>query len=193
MRITWSRPSSSVLDAYLTQVKHQAFNHPHTGKSKTIDRHNIPKGFNLDDNKVYLGQGTAVFEQAKQAISSWKMFDLNWVHLYPNTTAIKAGGTVAVSFRLFGIWWINSCEIVYTINEPHQFGFAYGTKEHVESGEEIFQVEMNAKGEVYYRIKAFSQPHFWLVKLVKSFARRQQARFVKESHQRMKALVQNPK
>ena len=189
MKIALQKPQADYLDNYLLSIKKMPFNHPHVGYSKTILDGAGPKGYNLDNNKTDLGKGEAVFAQTKQSIKGWKMFDLNWVMLYPDTAPLEPGTIVAVCFRLFGIWWINSCEIVYTIDDENRFGFAYGTKDHVESGEEIFQVETDEQGNVYYRIAAFSKPHFWLVKLFKPFARSQQARFARQSHQIMKSTI----
>ena len=100
------------------------------------------------------------------------------------------GKTVAVFFYLFGLWWLNSCRIVYTMNDENCFGFAYGTLPgHVEKGEECFWIEKGSNGDVYYHIRAFSKPRIWLTKIGYPIARWQQRRFVKESMQRMKKLA----
>ena len=53
--------------------------------------------------------------------------------------------------RVLGMWTLNAARVVFVIDEPGRFGFAYGTlPRHVESGEERFLVERDAAGEVYY-------------------------------------------
>jgi hypothetical protein len=40
---------------------------------------------------------------------------------------IQVGQDIAVVARLMGFWWLNACRIVYTVDKPAEFGFAYGT------------------------------------------------------------------
>ena len=87
--------------------------------------------------------------------------------------------------RAGGLWWLNACRIVYVIDEPspvRRFGFAYGTLPgHVECGEERFCVEHLADDSVWYDIRAFSRPRFWMTRLGYPLARRLQKRFAAES------------
>ncbi len=107
-------------------------------------------------------------------------------------TPIKKGETVAVLFKIFNIWWINSARIVYTIDNENKFGFAYGTLPgHLEKGEECFWIEKDESGSVYYHIKAFSKPAYWFVWLAYPLARIFQRRFVKESLSGMKKFSNN--
>ena len=130
--------------------------------------------------------GQETFEAGKAAIRQWNMFPHSWTKVYPGNAPIAVGQQVAVLFRLMGLWWWNSSEIVYTIDEPRRFGFAYGTLPgHVERGEELFLVEMDTNERVWYCIKAFSQPAHMLVRLAYPFARLSQRRFVRESMQQM--------
>ncbi|MBP86703.1 MAG: hypothetical protein CMJ64_08305 [Planctomycetaceae bacterium] len=73
-----------------------------------------------------MGAGRDVFEQAKQAIESWKMFDHAMTTLYWPDTRIERGASVAVQFRAGPFWTLHPCRIVYTIDDPKRFGFAYG-------------------------------------------------------------------
>jgi uncharacterized protein (UPF0548 family) len=78
---------------------------------------------------------------------------------------------------------LNAARIVYVIDEPDQFGFAYGTlAEHGESGEERFSVEFDRKtGDVTYDLYAFSRPNHILAKIGYPFSRMLQKRFAAES------------
>ena len=175
-------PTTAALDSFITQSRRLSFNYPAVGQTAEAP----PAGYDFDDNSAIIGQGDEAFEAAKAAFHRWTMFDLSWVKLYSNMTPIEAGEIVTVNFQLFGLWWSNTCEIVYVIDEPKRFGFAYGTKKHVESGEELFLLSINEEGQVHYTIQAFSRPKFWLVKLGYPFARYCQRQFVKGSFAAMK-------
>jgi uncharacterized protein (UPF0548 family) len=79
------------------------------------------------------------------------------------------GGTVVgVLGPHFGLWSLNSCRIVYVIEEEasllKRYGFAFGTLPgHVERGEERFTVEWDrADDSVSYEVFAFARlAHTW--------------------------------
>ena len=159
------------------------YSYPEVGQSAR----EFPAGYDHDRNAVKLGEGKELFEAAKVALLSWKMFPAPWTTVFPSPIQLTEGQEVAVMFRLFGVWWWNSCRIVYTFDEPHRVGFAYGTLEdHVEKGEEIFCLTMEEDGSVWYRIEAFSQPRWWPLKVLKPYARMMQRKFGRESKQQMK-------
>src|SRR5262249_58341872 len=104
------------------------------------------------------------------------------------------GQVVAVIARLFGLWWLNACRIVYVVNEEERvkrFGFAYGTlPQHAESGEERFTVEWHeADDAVWYDIVAFSRPQQLLTRLAYPLVRRLQKRFARDSAAAMQRAV----
>ncbi len=71
-----------------------------------------------------------MFEAACAALRHWQMFPRPWTEIHPADTPIRAGNVVAVLARVFGVWWLNACRIVYVIDETaptRRFGFAYGT------------------------------------------------------------------
>jgi len=108
------------------------------------------------------------------------MFDMDWLKIYPGAAPIIGGTTVAVLARHFGFWSLNPCRIVYVIDEPARFGFAYGTLVgHSEIGEERFSVELDPQtNEVWYDLYAFSRPTP-LVRLGYPLARILQKRFAR--------------
>ena len=88
--------------------------------------------------------------------------------------------------RAIGLWWLNSCRIVYVVDESgpiSRFGFAYGTLPgHVESGEERFLIEWDrGENSVWYDILAFSRPNHILTRLGYLVVRRTQKRFGRDS------------
>jgi uncharacterized protein (UPF0548 family) len=89
------------------------------------------------------------------------MFEMTRLSLCWPGTRIEVGATVAVLVAHLGFWSLNSCRIVYLIDERgpvERFGFAYGTlTEHAEIGEERFSVEFHASEQaVWYDLYAFS-------------------------------------
>ncbi|MEO1258551.1 MAG: DUF1990 domain-containing protein [Bacteroidota bacterium] len=185
--ICFRPPSSSRIDAFLQLSEQSRFSYRQTGQS--ISRKTV-SGFDNDLNEVQLGHGQAVFRKASEAIRRWKMFPGGWAWIEPGTAPIKTGQNVAMVARVMGIYWVSNCRIVYVLDEEkpvRRFGFAYGTlREHVEKGEELFSVEWRADDSVWYVLRAFSKPRFWLARLAYPVARYFQRKFVKESLEKMK-------
>jgi uncharacterized protein (UPF0548 family) len=174
-----SFPSTEWLDALKKEQQNAPFTYPQNAQALS--------GYDYDDNRVFLGEGDATFSAAKQAIRNWAMFEGKWARIYSDKTPIETGQIVIMCAQAFGFWWLNAAKIVYTVDEPKAFGFAYGTlTHHVESGEELFQVEMDEEGKVWYRIRAFSRPRYWMVRLGYPIARMLQRRFVRDSFTNMK-------
>jgi uncharacterized protein (UPF0548 family) len=146
-----------------------------------------PARYNLDHNRVELGQGRGTFERACAALQSWQMFAFDWIKLHPADAPLIPGTTVAVLVRHFGFCSLNPCRIVYTIDETtpvsRRFGFAYGTLPgHAERGEERFLIEwQHADDKVWYDLLAFSRPASWLARFAYPLARSLQRRFAKAS------------
>ncbi len=123
-----------------------------------------------------------LIKRAVEALKNWRQFDLGWVTIVPRGVAIEVGATVAVKARAFGTWSLSASRVVYVIDEPRRFGFAYGTlPDHVECGEERFLIEWLADDSVWYDILAFSRPRHPLVRLSSPLARLLQKRFARES------------
>ena len=122
------------------------------------------------------------------------MFPAPWTRIASPEKNVRPGQTVAMIAHALGLWWLNSCRIVYVIDEQapvRRWGFAYGTLgAHVEQGEERFSVELHADGAVWYDLRAFSRPRYWPVRLAKPLARRLQHRFVRESLASMRRIVE---
>jgi uncharacterized protein (UPF0548 family) len=129
-----------------------------------------------------LGEGSLVFYKAKQAVQRWRMFDIAWVRLYWPSTPIAARNIMAILVGGFGVWMVNVCRIVYVIDEPRRYGFAYGTlSEHAEAGEERFLVEWRDDNSVWYEVLAISREKHPLAKIAYPIARRLQKKFRRDS------------
>ena len=185
-----SEPSADTIARFIDTQRDLPFSYQAVGATKG----NAPPGFVVDHNRIQLGTGAAVFKEAKEALSTWKQFDLGWVSIVPAGVPLDVGATVAVKARAFGTWSLSAARVVYVINEAgptERFGFAYGTlPDHVETGEERFKVEWDLNDDtVWYDILAFSRPHHPLVKMAAPLGRKLQKQFARESMKRMVELV----
>lgn len=182
------KPNDQKTRAFLELERPKPYSYAEQGATA---HETLVKGFDNDFNAVELGVGTEVWMAAKAAVRQWKMFPGDWACIWPDVTPIRAGEVVAMQAKVMGLWWLNSCRLVYVIDEPDRFGFAYGTLPgHVECGEELFAVERTAEGRVRYVIKAFSRPRLWIARLGYPIARAYQRKFVQASQSSMLQFVQ---
>jgi uncharacterized protein (UPF0548 family) len=182
-----SKPSESITRAFLARERDLPHSYVEIGETQ---KDTTVAGYDNDFNFVELGHGDAVWEAAKAAIQQWKMFPGGWACIWPEDTPIQVGEVVAMQAKVMGLWWLNSCRIVYVVDNQDKFGFAYGTLPgHAECGEELFMVEKTSNGTVRYIIKAFSRPRVWVARLGYPIARAYQRKFVRESKASMLEFV----
>lgn len=192
---TLTEPSARDVDRFISSQRDLPFNYAEVGATR-FDPGAAPRGFTLDHNRVRLGTGNEVFEQAVQALKQWRQFDLGWVTIVPSGVKVEKDAVVAVKARACGTWSLNACRVVYVIDDQElvrRVGFAYGTlPDHVERGEERFLIEMDPTDDsVWYDILAFSRPRHALVRASFPVARMLQKRFARDSMAVMKSAV-NP-
>jgi uncharacterized protein (UPF0548 family) len=183
------KPGPDRIREFVAAQKREQFSYEHVGASRT----EAPDGFVLDHNRIRLGQGRIVFDNAKNAIKRWKMFELPWLELFWPDTPIEVGSTVAIAVSHLGFWSLNASRIVYTVEEHgalERYGFAYGTlPDHAETGEERFAVEFHADDEtVWYDLYAFSRPRA-LARLALPYTRALQKKFASDSKIAMQKAV----
>lgn len=178
MKASLSYPSKEKVQVFLKDQSTKSFNYQAilgTKKEGIV-------GYDNDHNFIEIGKLQKNWDQAKAALNEWRQFPVPWTKIESSSEKIKEGLTVGVYFKIFGLWWINSARVVYTIDEPNKFGYAYGTLPgHLESGEECFWIERDDNGMISYHIRAFSKPDHFLVRLAYPIARMFQKKFVKES------------
>ena len=124
------------------------------------------------------------------------MYETGWTKLCWPDAPITEGTVVGVLGRHFGVWSLNACRIVYTIEEKEasllkRYGFAFGTLPgHVELGEERFTVEWHLGDDsVSYEVFAFARPAHPLARVGPPFVRLVQRRFAAASLRAMAAAV----
>jgi uncharacterized protein (UPF0548 family) len=175
-------PSLEDVKNFVTREQYLSFSYPEAGASAT----SVPRGYNVDRNRILLGNGESTWSRAVDAIRAWEMFNMPWIRLCWPSAPIKPGTDVAILVRHFGFYSLNAARIVYVVDEDGpiaRYGFAYGTlAEHAESGEERFTVEWNhSEDRVWYDILAFSRPQKMLAKMGYPLSRMLQKRFAEGS------------
>jgi uncharacterized protein (UPF0548 family) len=184
------KPSPATIRGFLAQQSRLDLTYTAVGATAAVP----PAGYVVDRTRTRLGAGEGVFQAAKAALQRWQQFRLGWVEAVPQNTPIKTGSVVAVVARAVGLWWLNACRIVYSVDEVEsvrRFGFAYGTlPAHVGTGEERFLIEWDrSDNSVWYDILAFSRPNLLLTRLGYPMVRRTQKRFARDSADAMRRTV----
>ena len=191
-RRTWEemlcikRPNYKTLSRFLTQCAGEGLSYNPTALVESS------RSFNVDEQRITLGHGSAVFTKACMCLRTWQHFAFPWIFIYPADAAITSGTTVVVAVRYLGLWWLNACRIVSVVsNEPHSWGFAYGTLwSHAESGEETFMVSIQPSDRlVTYNLRAASRPRALVARLGYPFTRILQARFRRDSAAAMERAI----
>lgn len=174
-----SRPDSATIRRFLDEQRALPFSYEEIGHTRHGAR--THRGYDVDHNRQLLGQGKETYGEAQAAIRAWKMFPPAWTAIEPRASIIE-GEMVGVLVHALGVWWLNAARIVYVIDEPRRFGFAYGTLPgHAERGEERFSVEWLADDTVWYDLYAFSRPRLWAARVAAPLTRSLQRRFGRDS------------
>lgn len=182
------KPSDSEIKQFLEVQSKLPFSYAEVGASR---KQSPPAGYPINYYRGMLGTGDKTFEHAVSAMRSWEMYNLSWTKLCWPETPIKEGEVVAVLAQHLGLWSLNACRIIYTLQEDgdsRRYGFAFGTLPgHVEEGEERFTVEWDSNSNtVWYELFAFARPKPLLAQLGYPLVRLIQRRFARNSFGAMK-------
>ena len=187
-----SRPTAQCIDRFRQTAEQDTFSYPEVGATH---EGMLPERYNMDHNRVRLGQGLSLFNHAYAALQAWNMFELGWVELLHPPEPVAPGQTVLVLARTFGLYSLSASRVIAMIDEEDgqswRRGFSYGTlQHHVERGEERFSVEYHREDEsVWYDIVAFSVPQHPLARLGYPISRAAQRRFAVDSKAAMLRAV----
>jgi uncharacterized protein (UPF0548 family) len=136
---------------------------------------NRPSGYTHDAYDRALGAGA--FVRAVLGLRTWQAHLGAGIAVYPEDATIEPDTNVILGVHIGPIYAMAPCRIVYVIEEPDRFGFAYGTLPgHPESGEEAFIVERDPTDVAHFRITAFSRPVAPIARLLRPIARATQLR-----------------
>jgi len=184
--LLFKRPTAEQIAAFLAAQRSQTFSYPEVGAT----RGKLPTGYFVDRTRTQLGRGEVTYLAACAALRRWEIFRIGWVELSPPEAPLAAGTEVAIVAGRCGLWTLNACRVVYTLDEPdppRHFGFAYGTlPDHLERGEERFLVEWNDEDDsVWFDVTAFSWPNHFIAQCGLPMIRRMQKRFGRDSGRAM--------
>ena len=174
-----------------TEPNTDPFSYPDVGATQTEP----PAGWTADRLVDDVGLGRGAFERVKQAIREYRMFHQDWVDLI-YADPLAPGAEVVFASRQFGVWTMNSCRVVYVIDEENdnraRFGFAYGTlASHAVAGEERFLSTWDKTSDIVdFEVFKFSLPRHPLVKLMSPLAKSVQRRFSEDAVLTVKRAVQ---
>ncbi|MEZ5400728.1 MAG: DUF1990 domain-containing protein [Bryobacteraceae bacterium] len=188
--IRFREPDTASIRDFLNDRQFQPFSYPETGYTQSGKR---PAGYHIDRHRVQLGAGEAAFERARKSLRDWRMFSLDWVRLCWPFKRIQPGVVVGIVTHQYWFWTLNAARIVYVIDEPRRFGFAYGTLlDHVARGEEQFLVDWRDDDSVWYEISSFSVARHWIGWAGYPLARLLQRQFGRDSVRAMaRAMVED--
>jgi uncharacterized protein (UPF0548 family) len=187
-----TRPTAQRIDRFRRMAEQDTFSYPEVGATL---REAIPSRYNIDHNRIRLGEGLALFEHAYGVLEAWKIFELGWMELLHPPEPVAAAQTVLVLAHTFGLYSLSANRIIAMIDKDDgqiwRRGFSYGTlRHHVERGEERFSVEYHRHDDsVWYDILAFSVPRHPLARLGYPLSRAAQRRFATDSKAAMVSAV----
>lgn len=149
------RPSIDDLARLLAKAKADELSYPEAGATRDSV---LPTGYRLDRYERRLTPDDVVFERAVNALRVWRAHTGAGVDVVPPDARVTVGETVVLVLRTVGIWAPAPCRVVYVVDEPNRFSFAYGTLPgHPERGEVAMTVERNQSEGVVFRIVSFSR------------------------------------
>lgn len=158
-------PSNALRRRYLSACA-AAPSYPEVGATGSAA---LPPGYSWLRRRIHLGRGAAVLDRAGACVLGWGAQLGSGFAVYPPPARIAAGGTVLLRIGLPGLRLprlVIPCRVVWTVEEPDRIGFAYGTLPgHPECGEESFVVSMDAAGDVWFEVAAFSRLAAWYARL----------------------------
>ena len=175
-----------------TSFSQSDFNYPLPGITVSSDGNSSnasSTSWKSDSTSAVIGSGRSDFEKATAALQKWKMFQLGWAEVDPETP-VKIHEPVVVVARAVVPWTCNPLEIVYVHKTKREFAFAHGTCHgHLLRGEERFAVRLDDNGDVVYTVSAVSQPAHIASKLTYPVVRLLQKRFAEDSVKAMERAL----
>ena len=107
------KPSAETIRPFLEEQAKLPFSYTAVGATAETP----PARFTVDHVRIKLGEGEPVFRSAIAALRRWEQLRLGWAEAWPSDTPIESGEVFAIMGRVLGLWWLNSCRIVYVVDE----------------------------------------------------------------------------
>jgi len=178
------RPSDERLQQILEDQQARPFPYPSVGATATGE---VPDGYHHDRFETNLAPDR--FDAAREALRAWAPQRGAGIRVYPGDP-VAADQAFVLVLPLPGPGCaVAPGRVVYVIDEPDRFGFAYGTlPAHPAWGEEAFMVTRSG-GRVRFQVVAFSRPHDPLARLGGPLARAVQVRTIRSYLRSMEAAT----
>jgi uncharacterized protein (UPF0548 family) len=168
------RPSPETLARLLSAARQASPTYAEVGATTAAAP---PAGYRHDNYKIDLGRGGKVFPAAVEALQGWQAQTGAGVEVVPHGARVADGETVLLLIRVGVFWATAPCRVVYVVDEPERFAFAYGTLPgHPEVGEAAFSISRDEEGTVTFLVTSFSRTVDPVARLAAPFTRRLQTR-----------------
>lgn len=126
-----------------------------------------PEGYARVLEEIHLGSGLPLYRRVADGILGWELQRRAGLRVRADSPRAVPGARVVSGFGV-GPFRLNApCEVVWAQEPaaeglPQSAGFGYGTLPgHPARGEESFEAVIDAAGEVFLRVRAFSKPANW--------------------------------
>lgn len=149
----------------------------------------LPPGYRHDRWHTDLGpDDDDRFSRVSSALRNWQPQRGAGLRIYPDEP-VQPNATFALVLRVGFGFATAAGRIVYIIDQPDRYGFAYGTlAAHPERGEESFAV-VRGNGRVGFEIVAFSRPRHPLARIGSPVTRTFQRRVTRSYLNSMQAAA----
>ncbi len=156
------RPSESRVARIAEALPAQALTYAEVGATRGA----LPAGFRHDRLTVDLGPDDGDrFRRACDAVRTWAPQRAAGIQVHPETPVHVGADIVLVMEPVAMVHAVATARIVYVVDEPGCWGYAYGTlPDHPECGEEAFLV-VREDGRIRFILIAFSRPRALLGRL----------------------------
>src|ERR1041385_3208408 len=95
-----SEPTEADVAEFISSQRKLPFTYAEVGATNATP----PRGYNVDHNRIQLGEGEATYRRAVEALKNWRQFELGWVGITPRGVPVEPGATVAVKARALRVW-----------------------------------------------------------------------------------------
>jgi uncharacterized protein (UPF0548 family) len=122
----------------------------------------LPAGFRHLRYRTFVGSGTDLYQRAGEAVMTFAMHRAAGAQVRTSATPAAAGVRLTIVIGPMRA----PCEVVWTVADNRQTGWAYGTRPgHPASGEESFVVEHDDLDRVWFTVTSYSRPASRLMRL----------------------------
>lgn len=163
-----------MLQRLLAQARGEA---PTYGEIGATQDGAMPASYRHDRYEAALGRGGEVFDRSIRALRGWQAQRGAGVEVVPVDAWVEEGQTVLLLIRVGALQVVAPCRVIYLVQEPRHFSFAYGTLPgHPEQGEVAFSIQLDTAENVTFEIVSFSRTVDPLARLGTPLARQLQKR-----------------